>query len=538
MGVTAAWLGFALAFVPGEIQAAYEGRSIELLNDAFNPVVRLPLADYQTRWTRLAVAGAVLPWAVAWFLGSTQRGGRPVRWIGAASPQWLGWMRMVVCGILLTNLWWEDLASVTEVPVELRRPLGVVRAAEVVVPAFRHLERSPAALATLKCVTAILLAAGLVGWRTRVTIPAAAVGYFLAGGVLRTYSHLFHTCLLPFYLLVLLAFTPCGMAWSIDRLRRKATNEFDATPSLRFGWVRYVAWAIVASMYFSAGLSKLQNGGWTWGQATNLRAILYADNLSDTHFDWDGGLWLAAAPDSLFAALGYGTMAIELGFPVVLFSRTARWGASLLAVGMHLGTWLLMNLLFFDLMLLPLIFLDPHAIATRRRRAPTGQATPIGNVPSTAPDGLPVGKFVIGAAVAWTALIIIGVGRFEGYPWTAWQMYSGSVSIPETRAVNVVAHRRDGTQQRFHIERTIPALADGRFRDHLWRSKLPAHQPPLVRLLETCMARHNATCAPEDQVAAVEVQHWRYHFTDAPGPPTERELVHSLLVPQPTARDQ
>lgn len=299
------------------------------------------------------------------------------RYVREATPESLGWIRIVTCGILLTSTVWEDLASSALLPAELRHPMGVMQFFYAV-PMFDRFAAGGEALTAFKWLTASVLFLGMIGCWTRVVIPSGALCYLLLGGTLRSYSHLFHTGLLPLYLMAILMWTPCGDGWSFDRLWRRYRSRpvpLAGSPSPIYGWSRYACWLTIALAYEAAGLSKLRNGGLFWWDATNIRALLYWGSLNPMPFDWGLSLRLSSAPDILFALLGIVVLLFELSFVLVLFSSTARRILPAAAVMVHVGIWFLQNILFFDFILLQLVFLDLTAIqkALAQRLAARGR---------------------------------------------------------------------------------------------------------------------------------------------------------------------
>jgi hypothetical protein len=82
-------------------------------------------------------------------------------------------------------------------------------------------------------------------------------------------------------------------------------------------------------------------------------------------FDWRLALSLASAPDLVFSLLAVVSVAGEVGFGLVLFSRVARRILPIAMVMMHLGILALQKILFLDLILLQLAFIDFREIRMR-----------------------------------------------------------------------------------------------------------------------------------------------------------------------------
>ena len=106
---------------------------------------------------------------------------------------------------------------------------------------------------------------------------------------------------------------------------------------MHYGWPVRSAAVVVAGAYFFAGLAKLVNSGPAWVTSDNMRWILYAAGDSDFALFIADRPWLA----HLAAA---GTLALELGFPLVLWRAWTAWLFVPGAVSLHVAIWLAMGL--------------------------------------------------------------------------------------------------------------------------------------------------------------------------------------------------
>ena len=226
---------------------------------------------------------------------------------------------------------------------------------------FDKFVASESSLWVFQLLTELLLFLGLIGLWTRVVIPLGAFCEFLFLGILIDYSFFWHQGLVPLYVLVALSWMPCGDGWSVDRLWKiyqgRSVPDADCASPV-YGWSRYVCWVAIVPPYVLNGLSKLEEGGLFWWNSTNFRGMLYMDNLNPRWFDWTPSLYLAPAPDILFASVALTAVTMELLFGLVLLSRTARRILPFAAIIMHIGIGLLQRFLFFDLILLQFIFWD------------------------------------------------------------------------------------------------------------------------------------------------------------------------------------
>ena len=469
--------------------------------------------------------------------------------VGAASPRALACIRIVVCSILLASVLWEHLPSTAELPAEMIQPMGVMKLLHAV-PGFSALSRSAAALGVFQAATAVLLLLGVIGWRARLVLPLAAFAYLILGGILRQYSWFFHTGLVPLYVLFVVAMTPCADALSLDRRRRLRQGALvpDPAPDPRYGWSRYACWTALALPYFMAGLSKIRNGGAAWFEGGSLKSILLRDTLDPMEFDWRVTLRLADLPDGFFALMAVAAVASEIAYVSVLFSRRARVVVPALTALLHLGIWFLQNVLFFDLILLQLLFVDWDRLARRVRDLAAGPgasaarralARPLGGGPSStrdaaAPGGIPASVVASRiAAAAWAPrlrfmtglLLFCWLALVEQYPFTAFQMYSGAANTGSISYLRVEAHYASGETARAPIERIFPALRDSRYRGALRGCFEPARRPACDALLEALLAADRGSDSP-DALRSIEVQ-LRQSGLETPPPGPEYGTVTS-----------
>lgn len=481
----------ANAVVPGLIADAYAGRGLSAGNRFFAGRQNQPLEYYLHLW-RIAANSGLAVWIGFALLMPAVASRRFFRkFVGAACAWQLGAIRVLVCGVVLINLLWENLASTALLPPSMREPMGLFHAAQWL-PGFSRFEASAAALRAFQMLLVVVTAAAMIGWRTRWTVPLACLGYFLQGGLLRQYTHFYHTGVAPLYLLAVLSFTPCGDELSID-----ARHKPPPAASETYGWARYACWVTLAMIYFSAGLSKLRSGGLQWSGAANLRSLMMKDTLNPMQFDFRLSLHLVRAPDWVFVALGISTIAIEILYPAVLVSRVARRIFPILAVAMHIGILLLQNVLFYDLILLQLIFIDgslrqPAEDETRARGTP-----------------------LLVCALA-AMMMLVWAYKLEMYPFTSWQMYALPSGDGAVTYYKLLEHRRGGAWETSHPERTIGAMKDARYRRQLAMIFEPSTSARAEEFFQTYASVHNRS-AP-DPIVEIEVQKWIWHPGDASEP--------------------
>ena len=356
---TTLWLIFARFVVPPMIESAYRGESFAFLNSVIEGQTVHPAAFYRHVWddiTLRVLVNCLGFWLLAIVMTSEAFFRRCV---GEATPGTLGAIRMWTCAILLVTTLWDDLGTIALLPLEYRADMGLMKILDLLPIGFNGFLTNESSLRAFQRLTEGLLFLGVVGWRTRIIIPLCALCTFTMNGILREYSGFWHQNLVPIYVLTVLSFTPSGDGWSIDRLRRiyrgSPVPDAERTSPL-YGWARYACWIPIAVTYASAGFSKLRASGLEWMSATNMRALLYEQTLYPRAGNFSISLHLAPAPDFVFVLLAVVAVAGEALFITVLFSRTCRRILPAAMIVMHVGIIFTQNIVFFDLMLLLLIF--------------------------------------------------------------------------------------------------------------------------------------------------------------------------------------
>ena len=357
----AAWVVFAEFAVPPLIRSAYRRESISFVNGFINAQDLVPVEYYLEKWKGIAeqlLLGILVFWLLS-FITTSKSFFR--RFVGEATPGTLGAIRMWVCTILLLTALWEDLSSVALLPIDFHFDFAMGVLKFLPPHAFDRFLASESSLRAFQILTELLLFLGAIGLGSRFVVPLGAVSVFIFQGILREYSGVWHQNLVPAYVLTVLSFTPCGDGWSIDRLRkiyqgRPVPDAEKASPV--YGWARYACWVPIAMTYAAAGFSKLRVRGLGWVSATNMRALLYEQTLYPRAGNLSITMHLAPLPDWVFTVLGITALCGEVFFITVLFSRTARRIMPAVTILMHIGIIFLQNIVFFDLILLLLVFYD------------------------------------------------------------------------------------------------------------------------------------------------------------------------------------
>jgi hypothetical protein len=292
-------------------------------------------------------------------------------------PRRLAVLRIGLCGLLAVRLAIGPYRELAAQPAALFRPISFLRL----------LDRMPppgvvAGLQALAVAAAVLAAAGL--W-TRVTLPLAWASALPLVAMTSSLGKVVHNDVLLLLCLVPLLPSPAAAVWSLDaRADRRPPG-----PGVAFGWPVRTAMVVVAGAYFFSGLAKLLHAGPAWVTGGNLRWVLYASS-DQQPVPNPFALFVADRP-LLAHLLAAATLAVELGFPLVLWRPRLAWLFLPAAVAMHAGIWLAMRLDYSAMAATALlVMVDWPALATSRHAAAAARPPgPEGAAPAPPPRAAP-----------------------------------------------------------------------------------------------------------------------------------------------------
>ena len=528
------WLLLGLLVVPAVLESAIAGNSLPVLKKLLASTAGVSSEFLLQQWYQISYIGGAAILLLAGFAYVLKFPQAARRMVGEARPSDIGAIRVLVCAILLASTLWEDLASSAAVPRELIRPMGVIQLLYLLPIGFDRFAASPEALSIFKWFTALVLFLGMIGWRTRIALPIAAVCYLVLGGLLRHYAWFYHTGLVPWYLLVILALLPSHLGLSVDRRLAIASGKrvIADQPSPAFGWMRYAIWTGMALPYVMAGLSKIRNGGLDWWDAPYFKFILFQGALKPMHFDFDVSLLLTSAPDWVFEVLAFTAVAGEIAYGAVLFSRRARWIMPVSMFIMHIGILLLQNILFFDLIILQAIFFNWRPLLAKLGSLSPKQLTAPNELSTLTPERLRLGNAGLSLTLC-CALAFSWVFRIEFYPLTGMQMFSKKRTQPVAYEVPL-AHLRSGQTVRAPIEECLASMADSRYRRVLEMAFVPNGEDVTAKFFDACMRRWNSNSSEGDQITSIELQLWHWNFLSEPDrPPYGRMIDRKIFISSP-----
>jgi hypothetical protein len=269
-----------------------------------------------------------------------------------ASPFALGVVRFFVHGIFLFDTVFTSYSALGSLPPTILRPTGVMK----FLPwSFFDGLQTHGGMLTLKTLMLVSLLLSTAGFLTVISTKTSLLLVLFYQGLLRSFGHFNHDEMIAIYFLVVLAFTPCGDAFSIDS-RLGPTNP--QRPVFAYAYPILLMQLLLAWVYFSSALIKLRVAGWKYLSPDNLPALAIfhsLDNLHDTAFR--GAFWLPQIREYLPYFVGL-ILIWELLFPLALLFRRLRWLMLWIGFIFHISTLFLMNIFFPHQLLMYCVFID------------------------------------------------------------------------------------------------------------------------------------------------------------------------------------
>jgi len=275
------------------------------------------------------------------------------------SAESLGLVRVIVQSVFLISTVSVSYSSLAVFPVTVLRPAGVMK----VLPwsFYDHLF-TPSGMTIFQVVTVVSLCLSTAGLFTPLSTKSSLILVFLFQGLVRSLGHFNHDEILGVFCLGVLAFTPCGDAFSLDQKLFARQKE---RPTFAYGYPILLMRLLVAWLYFSSGLIKLRVSGLGYLNVDNLPVLAIdhsLDNLHGTAFRF--AFWLPHIKTFLPYVMAL-VLLWELAFPLAIVSRRLRWWILGGGVVFHLSTLFFMNIFFPHTLAMYLVFIDWDVVAQR-----------------------------------------------------------------------------------------------------------------------------------------------------------------------------
>lgn len=271
-------------------------------------------------------------------------------------------VRAGVHGFFLLAVLSTPFSAIGRLPITTMRPNGAM---QLLSWRFYDALLTPGGMSLLKYVMLASLLLSTAGLLTGLTTKSSALLVILYEGLLRSLNHFNHDEMLGVYVLVVLAFTPCGDAFAVDG---KFKDRKAPRPAWAYGYPILLCRILVAWAYFSSALIKLRVDGLGYLSSDTLSGLAVGhslDNLHQTQYRLAFKLheWGAYLTPLVALALVW-----ELLFPLAIFSKRARPFILGAGVVFHLSTLFLMNIFFPVHLAMYLVFVDWPSLSERVSR--------------------------------------------------------------------------------------------------------------------------------------------------------------------------
>jgi hypothetical protein len=198
---------------------------------------------------------------------------------------------------------------------------------------------------TVGCVALMLVAAlVVVGWRARWTVPLLLLGWTGLTAINPLIADQGQN--IARILLVYLCFADTSARWSLDARRRTSPPGRSQVRNLVHNAAVLAVGAQICLVYVLSGLFKLLGAEWRDGSA------VYYPLLLPQFRPWPALADLVAGSAWLVPAVTWGTLALQLAFPLLLLQRHLRTAGVAGAIAMHAGIAVVMGLPFFSLFMM------------------------------------------------------------------------------------------------------------------------------------------------------------------------------------------
>ncbi len=276
----------------------------------------------------------------------------------------LGSIRAALFGFVLVDMLATGFVDLGRLPITLMRPTGLL---QLFSWGFYEIVLTPRGMLVLKIALVVSLAAASAGFLTSASTKSAALLFLFYQGLVRSFGHFNHDEMPVVYMLIALAFTPCGDAWSIDSLLHRSRTRLG---DVAYGFPILLLRGLLAWSYFSSAVIKMRVTGLEYFNSDNLPtvAILHSlDNLHNTQHRL--AFWLPSAVE-FTSVITFLIVLWELAFPLAIFSKLARRIILPLGIIFHVSTIFFMNISFPYHVAGYLVFINLPQLVGRLERIP------------------------------------------------------------------------------------------------------------------------------------------------------------------------
>jgi hypothetical protein len=271
----------------------------------------------------------------------------------------LGVIRAAFCAFVLLQMLLTDFAAFGHLPTTVMRPTGAM---QLLSWRFYDALITPRGMLILKVLLVVSLLSASLGFFTSSATKFAALLFLFYEGLVRSFGLFNHDEMIGVYILVVLAFTPCGDGFSLDRVLGKTRQH---PPGFAYGYPILLMRILVAWSYFSSALIKMRVTGLRYFSPDSLPSVSIWHSLDNLHESQHKlAFWLPNIR-GITGAIVIVALLWELLFLLAIFSKLARRIILPFGIVFHLSTIFFMNISFPYHMAAYVVFIDWPRVASR-----------------------------------------------------------------------------------------------------------------------------------------------------------------------------
>ena len=278
-------------------------------------------------------------------------------------PDALGVIRAAFCGFVLLQMLLTDFTAFSLLPTTVMRPIGAM---QLLSWRFYDAIMTPRGMLILKVLLVVSLLSASLGLSTSIATKSAALLFLFYEGLVRSFGHFNHDEMIGVYILVVLAFTPCGDAFSLDRRWQRVRPR---RPGIAYGYPILLMRILVAWSYVSSALIKMRVSGLRYFSPDNLPVVSIWHSLDNLHESQHRlAFWLPNIR-GITGAIVVVALLWEIAFPLAIFSKLARRIILPFGIVFHVFIIFFMNISFPYHIAAYLVFIDWPWVASRTARS-------------------------------------------------------------------------------------------------------------------------------------------------------------------------
>lgn len=317
----------------------------------------------------------------------------------------------------------------------------------------------------------------LIGFYSRISLFVMAVLGIYVMGIPQFFGKIDHYHIL-WHVLLLLPFTPCGDALSIDQWR--SSEKIDKR-SIQYGFPLKIIMILIGISYLFPGIWKFVFSGFEWAFSENLKYKLHSSWLGEPE---SVPLLRIDRYAFFYQTAALITLITELGFIFALFFRKTRVLFVFSALLFHISVYYFMGISFFSLMILYVVFVDWDKLFNY---LPLKRWTePHKTISSYKKSGLTKAVKIV-SIILVAGNLLAGITLIDSWPFGV----NPTFASIETNYVPTVMIRYQDPSRDSDEEEVIPVLNSNFQQEFESATRLRGYATSLVRSREPALSRLN-----------------------------------------------